>query len=348
MALDGKEIPGGDAFDDLDLDLDAAIGAAEELAGAVGGGLDLDEVLNADSGAEHLGSGARAYDFNRPHNISRAFEQNLQAVGEHFAKTGTIDFTSLLRMTTVVEYRGVRQCTFGEYQVELPNPTCAAMVTLAPFKGQSLLHLDLGLCFVFLKKLMGGTPEAEDSLREFTEIERGINAGLVGRFLEIFRKSVVRWLPVEPHFITLENNPNYLSGIADGEMLIIQKFQVRMDTVEGPVELALPLAAFGPVRDIFDPQDVIELRTPHELREDRRKVLELIQGTDSQLTVQLGEYEASLEDVMKLAPGDILHLPQAVEAPLKVQIAGQDAWLGEAGRVGQNRAVKLIQKLTKE
>ncbi len=33
---------------------------------------------------------------------------------------------------------------------------------------------------------------------------------------------------------------------------------------------------------------------------------------------------------------------------LRQQIAGQDAWLGEAGRVGNQRAIKLIQQLTKE
>jgi len=33
---------------------------------------------------------------------------------------------------------------------------------------------------------------------------------------------------------------------------------------------------------------------------------------------------------------------------LLVKIEGQESWLGEAGRIGQNRAVKLIQQLDKE
>ena len=46
--------------------------------------------------------------------------------------------------------------------------------------------------------------------------------------------------------------------------------------------------------------------------------------------------------------GDIIHLPQSVGSPLKVMIEGQNAWLGEAGRIGQSREVKLIRQLTKE
>jgi flagellar motor switch protein FliM len=108
---------------DNDLDLDAAIGAAEDLVGAVGGtDMDLDDVMNASSDEELTYMGPRKYDFNRPHNISGAFEQNLQSIAETFAKTGGIDFTSLLRMTVGVEYKGLHQCSFGEYMVELPNP----------------------------------------------------------------------------------------------------------------------------------------------------------------------------------------------------------------------------------
>jgi len=332
-----------------DVDLDAAIGVAEDLAGAVDGTeIDLEDVLNADSDTDFSAAGPRKYDFNRPHNISRTFEQNLQSIAENFAKTGGIDFTSLLRMTTVVEFKGLHQCAFHEYLEELPNPTCASMVTLAPLKGYSLLHIDLGLCFVFMKKLMGGAPVSEDTLREFTEIERGINAGLAGRFLEILRKSAAKLVQLEPGFVGLENNPNYLSGIAEGESLIIMKFQVKLDTVEGPVELAVPLAAFGPLRDVFDPQDAIELRTGGELREDRRKILDMVRTTSSELVVHLGEIGTNLEDVLNLAVGDIIHLPQAVDAPLSVRIEGQNAWLGDAGRVGQHRAVKLIQQLSKE
>ncbi len=336
--------------DDMeDLDLDAALDAAEDLVGSVGDmDMDLEEVLNADSDDDLTNDGPRKYDFNRPHNISRTFEQNLQSVAESFAKTGGIDFTSLLRMTAVVEYKGLHQCAYGEYMEELPSPTCASMVTLAPLKGYSLLHIDLGLCFVFMKKLMGGAPVSEDTVREFTEIERGINAGLVGRFLEIFRKSATKLVQLEPGFVGLENNPNYLSGIAEGESLIIMKFQVKLDTVEGPVELAIPLSGFGPVRDIFDPQDAIELRTTNELRDDRRKILNMVRTTGSELVVNLGEISTNLEDILNMAVGDILHLPQAVEAPLQVKVEGQNAWLGDAGRIGQSRAIKLIQQLSKE
>jgi flagellar motor switch protein FliM len=341
VALDSTHIP--------ENDLDAAMGAAEEMVGAVDGpDVDFEEILNADSTDDIAGLGPRRYDFNRPHNISKIFDKNLQSVAETFAKTGGIDFTSLLRMTVIVEFKGLHQTTYSDYTAELPNPSCASMVTLAPLKGYSLMHIDLSLCFVLMKKLMGGVPVSEESVREFTEIERGINAGLVGRFLEIFRKSAKKHVEIDPKFVSLENNPAYLSGISDGESLIIMKFQVKLDTVEGPMELAIPISAFGPVRDVFDPQQTIELRTVNEKQEDRDKILNMMRTTDGDLVVSLGEIGTNLEDILNMAVGDIIHLPQTVDAPLVVSIQGQEAWLGDAGRVGQHRAIKLIQQLNKE
>ena len=322
----------------------------EELTGPVAGGMmmDLEEVLNAPSHEENLPDEPVKYDFHRPHNISRAFQKNLQAVADYFAKNGTIEFTSRLRIATDVKFVELRQCTYAEFVKDLPRPTCAAMVELPPLKGASLLHLDLGLCFVFMKKLLGGKPDPEISVRDFTEIERGIVADLMERFLEMFRKAMSKTVTVESKLTALENNTHYLSGIAEGESLLILTFQVKLEAVEGPLQWAMPLSAFGPVREIFDPSDIKESRNHDELREDRRKILDMVQQSGSDLIVQLGKFDTNLETILNLSTGDVLDLPQTVANPLTVQIAGQDAWLGEPGRVGNNRAVKLLHQLTKE
>jgi flagellar motor switch protein FliM len=310
--------------------------------------MDLESVLNASSQDEDLSDIPVKYDFHRPHNISRPFQKNLQAVADYFAKNGTIEFTSRLRMATDVSYVGLRQCTYGEFLKELPRPTCAAMVELEPLKGPSLLHLDLGLCFVFMKKLLGGLPEPEMDIRDFTEIERGIATDLVERFQTMFQKAMSKIVPVASTMSGLENNPQYLSGISEGASLLILTFDIKLESVSGPIQWAMPLSAFSPVRDIFDPSDIKESRNHEELRDDRRKILDMVQSSGSDLIVQLGQFETNLETILNLSTGDVLDLPQGVDAPLNIRIAGRDAWQGEAGRIGNHRAIKLTRQLTKE
>ena len=351
MAPVDLEKPISDAEQEHDLTSDDAFDVDEDLAGPVDSvqEIDFEDVLNASSHEEGLQEdGPVKYDFHRPHHISRAFQKNLQAVADHVAKNGTLEFTSRLRMATDVKYIGLHQCTYGEFVRDLPRPTCVAMVDLPPLKGPSLLHLDLGLCFIFMKKLLGGLPNPEPTVRDFTEIERGIITDLVKRFLELFGRAMSKIVTVEPELSALENNTNYLSGISEGASLLILMFNIKAAEFEGPIQWAMPLSAFGPVREIFDPSDIKDSRNAEELRDDRRKILDMVQVSESELVVRLGQFDTNLENILNLSTGDMLDLPQAVEAPLTIQIAGQDAWLGEAGRVGNHRAIKMIQQLTKE
>ncbi|MFO7653891.1 MAG: FliM/FliN family flagellar motor switch protein [Candidatus Krumholzibacteriia bacterium] len=346
MVEDGlRTAPADDLMDDLDLD--AALGEAGLLAGRRGAD-DLERMLDAASDADESADGIRKFDFHRAHTISRPFEQNLRSVAENFAKIGSISFTNLLRTSVALEFRGVRLCSVGDYLEELPHPSCTATATLAPLKGHALIHLDLGVCFVILQRVMGGKTEPQERLREFTEIERGIFARFSARILERFQEACARLVTIEPRFVSLENNPSYITGVPAGETMAVLRFLLRLDTVEGPLEIGIPLPGFEPVRDIFDPEQGLEMRSPGEMRQDRSRILGLVQGTSSEVVVKLGQLELTLERLLDLKEGEVLDLPQSVNAPLVVEVEGRDMYLGEAGRVGQSRAVKLIERLPEE
>ena len=85
--------------------------------------------------------------------------------------------------------------------------------------------------------------------------------GLVGRFTEMFRKAASKLIKVDPGLRQPGKQPELSEWHRRGEAMVILKFRVKVDTVEGPVDLGLPLPAFSPVRDIFDPAQEVELRT---------------------------------------------------------------------------------------
>lgn len=325
-----------------DLDLDSALEDAADLS------LDLDAVMNADPEEEADAYGAKSYDFNRPHSISRRFEQNLRNIAEQFARNATVSLTNVLRSNVAIDFEALKLRSFAEMRDTMPRPACLAATTMKPLNGQQLMQLEMNLCFVILKKLMGGRPETEDRVRAFTEIERGIFSHFIGRLLETLRGSMGRLLDVQPELVALENNPDYIGGIPAAETLAELRFRVRLEAVEGTIQIAFPLNSFAPVRDIFDPEEHVEVRSTHEVNQDRTQILDMIQSTSSELVVQMGELNVSLDRVLSLQEGDLLHLPQSVDSPLTVLIEGREVFLGEAGRVKQNRAVKLIKKLEKE
>lgn len=288
------------------------------------------------------------FDFNRPHSISRNFEQQLCNLAENFAKLATINFTNIFRVNTVLEFRELRLLSCGDYLANLGNPSFVANLTLAPLKGQALLHLDLGLCFSMLKKLMGGVAEAEERSREFTEIECAIFRSLVLKILANLREASSRLVDMKPEFVSMENNPEYVRGVAVGDSMLVMAFRFKLDAVEGALELGIPMPAFEPVHSLFDPEEKPELRSQAEQQQDQQQILNLIQGTRGEIVALLSQLETNLDAVMRWSEGDLIHLPQPVDAPLVVEFQGKSMFRAEAGRVRQNRAVKLIEKLNEE
>ena len=330
-----------------ELDLDAAIGAATSPPES-SAEIDLEAVLAAAPEDEPSDGQLYRFDFDRPNRLSRQFEQNLLSVAENFAKIATIDFTSRLRVSTSVVFQSIRLVSCDDYLERIPNPTCVARVTLEPFSGPCLVHLDLSICFVLLKKLMGGRADPETCVRGFTEIERGLFTDQIERLIDGFARASSKLVAIEPTVRGIENNPNYLTGMPSGESLVCFRYEIEFAAACGQLEIVVPLPGFEPVRDIFDPEQAHEKRQPYEVRQDREKILDTIRDTTSEIVVKLGEMPVSLATIMTLKEGDVLTLPQAATAPLSVEIAGKEVYRGEAGRVGAQRAVKLTEKLSQE
>jgi flagellar motor switch protein FliM len=333
----------GQLDDDIlgDLDLDAALDDVGDL------NLDLETAMQADSKAED-GTGPSSFDFNRPHSISKRFSKNLQNIAELLSRNATVNLTSMLRSNVMLDFQGIALRTYDEYTGPLPRTTCLATLSLRPLNGLSLVHMELNLCFVIIKKMMGGRPDSEDKVRPFTEIERGIIGHFLKRLLEMLRTSATKLIELHPEVSALENNPEYITGIPGGETMALMRFRLRLETVDAGIELAFPLSAFAPVRDVFDPEELREQRSAQERQQDQKQIMDLVQGTTSELIVHLGERSMSLDEILSLREGDLVSLNQAVDAPLMVLLEDQRMFLAEPGRVHQNRAVKLVRKIEKE
>lgn len=356
-AVAGEDAPGEDeeliGGESVNAEDDIVVGGDSGGEGTDGGeepfGADLEQMLDQEGEEiEQEEEGDGTFDFSRPHDISKAFEQNLRSVGENLAKMASVSFTNLFRANSSLEFTGLKLLGCGEYLAKLGNPTCISTVTLSPLQGRSLIHLELGLCFALLKKLMGGATEQEEMLREFTEIERHIFGNLIQRLLDLLKGASSRLVTMEPAFSGLENNPDYVTGVATGDTLAVLKFQFKLDTQAGRLEIGFPMSAFAPVRDIFDPQERREMRSPQEVKRDRHRVMETLQSTQAEIVIKLTELEAKLEQMMQLQEGDIFNLGQPVDAPLVVEVEGKPVFLAEAGRVHQKRAVKLTERISEE
>jgi len=292
--------------------------------------------------------GYPVYDFRRPYNISRQFEKSLLTVSETFAKACSLEFTSLLRANVNTQSKDLRLSTFGDFVKAQPELSCIATVNLMPLTGPALLQFDLNLAFVLLKRLLGGSIEEEKRVRKFTDIEIAVMDILIHTVLDCLVEANSKLIDMESKYLSLENRPDYLGTLPNGETMIILPFDLDIDGVAGEFNVCIPVTAFESVWHIFDPEESTEYRSPEEIHSDRKRMYGNMLATTAELTVKLGETTRRMEEIRSLQVGDILHLDKHANAPLVLEIEGRPMYRGITGKLNRKRALKITESIEPE
>lgn len=293
----------------------------------------------------HRGHPVLPFDFQRPYNISKAFEKNMLTICESFSKAASLTFTSMLRANVIIDQDCLQLTTFGDYLRSLPDLSCVGTVSLAPLTGHSLVLLDIGMSFIMMKRLLGGNIEAETTFRKFSDIEFGVSSIVMGKLLEAFKQGMDKTLNIETELHGLENNPTYLGTMSSSETVILLKFKIDMEELAGEIVFCIPITAFEPVWDMFSPDESAEQRTSQEIRRDRRRVFEMLQITAADVVVNLDEMNMTMAQVLQIRVGDTIPLRKSMKSKLTVEIQGRPMFLGTPGKVNNSRAVRVTDRL---
>jgi len=292
--------------------------------------------------------GGDSFDFSVPHSISRQFEKNLLTLGESFAKSVSLDFTSQLRANTALRFSKIDLHTFGDFGSDLPDLTAVSIVSLPPLSGYSLVHFDLNMIYLMIMRMLGGPIEESTIDRKFTDIELGIGSMVTERLLADFKTGAAKLVDMEPKFVHLENNPNYLGIIATNDPVVVLNFDLFIDDLQGPLRICIPMNAFEPVLNKFDPEEISEFRSAADVKRDRLVLFEAIKGAEADAVVKLADIAMTFQQVLELKEGDTIPLFKSLQSPLVLEVQGKPMFMGLPGKLNQNRALKLTERLAEE
>jgi len=282
------------------------------------------------------------YDFSKPHSLSRVFENNLATISDTFGKNGSITISNFYRSTVSMSPTGIRHVLFHEYIKAVEKPSCLVIINLPPLRGQAVLNIAPNIIFALVDKLLGGKGEPIDRPRDFTEIEFNITDRIVTKLLHDLKMSMSRFLDIEPSISRIENNPEFVNICPGMERVVSLDFELELNELKGDLSISIPIAAFEPVIERFDPIEEIPVRTPEEVLEDNRNLLEVVKEVKLGLRVVIGEKELPLSIANNLKEGDTIILDKRIVDPVDVLVEGITKFYGIPGRSNGRKAVKVV------
>lgn len=287
----------------------------------------------------------REYNLASQERVIRGRMPTLEIVNERFARFFQVTLSSTLRKAVEFSPVSTEMIKFGEFIKKVALPSNINILRLEPMKRNFLMIIDARMVYLLVDHLFGGIGRGHVKVegRDFSPIENRITRNILNLSIGDFEKA---WAPVHHigvTYIRSEINPQFSAIVSPTEMVISLTYRLDIDGQGRPVYICIPYSTIEPIKE--------KLYTGFQSDQyevDHRWILRLRQQLDSvsvNLVAELGTTKARLSEVLAWKPGDILHLDQYVDDPIKLTIEKALRFRGRPGVYRSNRAVRVDERI---
>lgn len=293
------------------------------------------------------GNGPQPYDFRRPIKLSREHVRMLQIAFETYGRNAGTLLTTRLRANCNVNLLSVDQVTYDEFINQLSNPTVVAVVAVDPLPGSMLLEMPMVSTMAAIDHMLGG-PGGPQPERPLTDVETPLLEDLLKRLLGELRYGFDRLVDIHPKLGAIEYNPQFVRTQSPGDAVVVAQFEMKIGEIESTASLCLPFNTILPV--LQAEADTAEL-TPAEraaLDRVRRNLAASLVSAPIDVAVRFRGIRMRTDDIVKLAPGDVVPLGHPVALPLAVTVNNATFAYAVPGNQGSRLACLVVPPPSKE
>jgi flagellar motor switch protein FliM len=293
-------------------------------------------------------SGIEDYDFTSQNRIIRGRLPTLEVIHHRFCYTYRTTLSTILRRIVDVSAASIEMIKFGDFLKAVPVPASFHIFRLKPLRGMAVMVFESKIIFSLIDCYFGGEGRFKTKVegRDFTEIEQKIIEKVTK---EALKDLEVAWKPIYPLTIQWERseiNPQFISIVPPNEAVIVASFEIEIDEHRGLMTLCVPYSTIEPIRRELQTGFQTDGLEVDQVWVDRIKGV--LKEVDINVSVDLGQLQLCLRDLVNLRPGDILQLDKDADEELIVKIDGVPKFRGCPGILKGNKAIQISSVIYKE
>lgn len=283
------------------------------------------------------------YNFRRPDRVSKEQLRSLEIMHEAFARNLSVSLSGYLRALTEVNLVSVDQMTYNEFLLSLPNPTCFNIFSISPLEGNIVIEFNPTVAFPVLDRLLGGSGKTLGESRALTDMELQMLDGFLNRIVGNLSDTWNEIIPLTFQIEAKETNPQVAQIVSLAEIVILMVFEIKIGEVSGFLNFCIPFLSIESIADKLSLQ--YRFSTVKKQKEDSvGKVREMIQSVHIPVSVDLGNIQITIKELLELRSGDIINLAKPVSQELVVKISDQPKLRAKPGMINRKKAIKITSK----
>lgn len=196
----------------------------------------------------------------------------------------------------------VQFSNFHDFFIDLPNPSCVAVVGMEPFSSKAFIELDPLLSLSVIEKLLGGKGEPPEDISPLTETEQGVVEFLLLKILSQIHKLCGEKARMHFRLEQMILEPAQLRRFEkEGQELVCLKVHVALLNQSGFVNIYLPSPWIleGFLKDLPGDKSAFQ----HQEQKENLKHYDFL---SVELWGEGGEATVSYKDLKNLNLGDVI------------------------------------------
>jgi len=307
---------------------------------------EIDSLLGFDASSDSDGdkSGVRALINSAMVSYERL--PMLEVVFDRLVRLMTTSLRNFTSDNVEVSLDNITAIRFGDYLNSIPLPAILSVFRAEQWDNYGLLTVDSSLIYSIVDVLLGGrrgTAAMRIEGRPYTTIERNLVERMVNVVLDDMEAAFEPLSKVDFNYDRIETNPRFATIARPANAAIVARLRVDMEDRGGRLELLLPYATLEPVREILLQMFMGEKFGRDSIWENH--LATELWSTDVAIEAVLEEQVMSLGQVMNLKVGSTILLNATPDSVVELRCGGVPMVAGRMGRVGQNIAVRVDQRL---
>lgn len=306
------------------------------------GDLDVDQIQGEDE------KQVKNYDFSRPTKFSKEHLRTLEIIFEHYSRLISTNLPVYLRKNVQVTVASSETVTFSEFSNALSNPSVLGIVNFAPLNGNIIIEIATNICYAMLDRMLGGSGQPLEKIRDFSDIELTILQKLLVMFTQLMREPWKNVVEISPVLSRLETNPQFAQVIAPSDMIAIVTLNMKIGDVEGMVNICLPFFTLEDVMDKLNTKYWFSTMQENHDEHYEEYIESMIRRVDIPIKAVLGKSTISVNDFLNLQVGDCIRLDSRVDTDMNVYVGNIKKFTALPGTDRDSYAVQITSVIREE
>jgi flagellar motor switch protein FliM len=279
--------------------------------------------------------GVTRYNFRRPDRVTKDQLHSLQFLHDRFARNVATSLSAYLRTMTELTVESVEQFSYADFLLSLSDPTAFYALSIPPFDDLAALEVNPSIAFAIVDRMLGGSGDGTAPDRALSDIEQNVIDSVVKLLLDGLSETWRAITQLSFQTRARETRPQMLQVSSPNEVVIAIRFDMRIGTARGKMNLCLPSSVIEVVGAHFGQSWHRQRRDPNEV--EKSWIRENLSRVPLEATAML-EARLRTAELVALQPGDVLSLGIRADAPIEMRVGDARKFTGRltrhAGRVG--------------